>query len=201
LFTITTFSQKSDTIKLPEPQKTIGKPLMEALNNRQSSRTFSPAALPLQELSNILWAGFGINRQESGKRTAPSAMNWQEITIYALTAEGIYTYDAKSNSLTQIVAGDFRKLAGVQPYVKEAPLNLIYVADYSKVKNITESDKYMYAGADAAFIAENVYLYCASQNLAVVVRASIDKKALGAELKLKPGQMIVIGQTIGYPKN
>jgi nitroreductase len=187
-------------IKLPEPQKKIGKPLMETLNIRQSSRSFDSAPLPEQELSNILWAGFGINRPESGKRTAPSARNWQETSIYVILQTGAYVYEPKEHALLQVSSEDLRSLAGVQEYVKEAPLDLIFVSDLSKISDASAEDKMLYCGADAAFIAENVYLYCASQNLAVVVRAMIDKEKLGPKLGLGKDMKIILGQTIGNHK-
>jgi len=101
-------------VVLPPPQKEIGKPLMQALSLRQSSREFSPKTLPLQELSNLLWAADGINRAESGKRTAPSAMNWQETDVYVILAEGAFLYDAKAAALTPVIAGDLRALAGAR---------------------------------------------------------------------------------------
>jgi SagB-type dehydrogenase family enzyme len=193
-------AQEVKTIKLPEPQKEIGKPVMQALNLCQSARSFSTDTLSAQEISNILWAAFGINRNESGKHTAPSAMNWQETDIYLVSANGAFRYDAKENSLLQITDEDVRALAGKQDYVKTAAINLIYVSDYSKIKNSSDEERLIYSGADIGFIAENAYLYCASQNLAVVVRAMIDREALSKKLSLKPDQKIILGQSIGYPK-
>lgn len=192
-------AQETKTIKLPAPQKEIGKPLMEVLNIRQSSRAFSSTPLPQQELANLLWAAFGINRPETGKRTAPSARNWQEVDIYVTTAEGAFLYDAKENSLKQVVAEDIRALTGSQDYVKGAGLNLVFVADQSKYGDAANDDKLMYSGADVGFIAENAYLYCTSQGLAVVVRAMIKREELAKKLNLKPEQKIILAQTIGYP--
>jgi len=200
VFICTANAQVLKTIKLPEPQKNIGKPLMEVLNLRQSSREFSSMPLPPQEISNLLWAAFGINRVESGKRTAPSARNKQEISIYVTTGEGVFVYDAKENALMQVLAEDIRNLAGKQEYVKDAPVNLLYIADVSKYKDTPQEELSLYCGADAGFIAENAYLYCASQGLAVVVRAMIDKEALAKKLELKPEMKIILGQSIGYPK-
>jgi SagB-type dehydrogenase family enzyme len=197
---ITSPAQEIKSIQLPAPQKDIGKPLMQVLNLRQSSRSFTTTKLPMQEISNILWAAFGINRTDEGKRTAPSARNWQDIDIYVFLLEGVYIYQAKDNKLEQISDTDLRGMAGVQDFVKTAPLNLVYVSDQSKMGKASKEDKMMYSGADAGFIAQNVYLYCASQDLGVVVRAMVDKKALAEKLNLKPGQVIVLAQTIGYKK-
>jgi SagB-type dehydrogenase family enzyme len=199
-FYITSPAQEIKSIQLPVPQKDIGKPLMQVLNLRQSTRSFTTKQLPMQDVSNLLWAAFGINRTDEGKRTAPSARNWQDIDIYVFLPEGVYIYRAKDNKLEQISRDDLRGMAGVQDFVKTAPLNLVYVSDQSKMGKSSNEDKMMYSGADAGFIAQNVYLYCASQDLGVVVRAMLDKKALAEKLNLKPGQVIVLAQTIGYKK-
>ncbi|HTX19098.1 MAG TPA: SagB/ThcOx family dehydrogenase [Bacteroidota bacterium] len=200
LVTLTVYPQDLKPIQLPPPQKEIGKPFMAALNLRQSTRSFDAKALPLQELSNLLWAADGINRPEAGKRTAPSAMNWQEVDIYVALAEGVYIYDAKANSLTPVAAGDLRSSAGSQAFVAEAPVNLVYVVDMSRVTRGSEEDKTLYTAADVGFIAENVYLYCASQGLAVVVRGSIDRGAISEKFKLRKDQKAILAQTIGYTK-
>lgn len=199
LITVSACAQDK-AVKLPAPQKEIGKPLMQALSLRQSTRTFSPQALSMQEMSNLLWAAFGINRSESGKRTAPSARNWQEIDIYAATADGTFLYNAKDHSLIKISGEDMRALTGKQDYVKDAPLNLIYVADMSKTGDSSQEDKLIYTSADCGFIAQNVYLYCASQDLGVVVRGMVDRDALSKKLNLKPEQKIILSQTVGYIK-
>jgi SagB-type dehydrogenase family enzyme len=193
-------AQDVKPISLPPPQTEIGKPLMQVLKLRQSSRNFDTKPLPLQELSNLLWAADGINRPENGKRTAPSAMNWQEIDIYVMVQSGTYMYDAKLNSLIFIIEKDLREATGKQPFVKEAPLNLVYIADEKRTARASEEDKIRWSSADAGFIAQNVYLYCASQGLAVVVRGMVDREALTKELKLRPEQKIVLSQTVGYPK-
>ncbi|MGE5411077.1 MAG: SagB/ThcOx family dehydrogenase [Clostridiales bacterium] len=195
-----TKAQDTKVIKLPDPDRIGGKPLMQLLAARQSSREFSKEPLTTQQLSNLLWSAFGINRTGSGKRTAPSARNWQEIDIYVTTAEGVYLYDAKDHGLKQILAEDIRALTGKQDYVKDAAINLIYVADMSKLGDMSEEDKSFYSGADTGFIAENAYLYCTSENLAVVVRAMIDRDKLAKKLNLRSEQRITLGQTIGNHK-
>lgn len=192
--------QESAPVCLPAPQTAGGRPLMQVLNNRHSTREFSSAELPPQVLANLLWAAFGINRPETGKRTAPSAMNWQEIDVYVALARGLYVYDAKKNQLNPVVAQDLRGAAGVQAFVKAAPVNLIYVADLSKTGRSSADDKGFYTAADVGFIAENVYLFCASEGLAAVVRGSIDRPALARSMKLRPEQKILLAQTVGYPK-
>ena len=196
------FGEESKSIKLPDPQTDIGKPLMQVLKARSSSRKFSSEKLPLQVLSNLLWAAFGINRPDSGKRTAPSAVNWQEIDIYVASADGLYRYDAKSHGLDLILKEDIRAQTGVQSFVKKAPVNLVYVADFSKMAKpkVSEDDKVLWSAADAGFIGQNVYLFCASEGLATVVRGWIDKPALAKTMKLTPDQRVILSQTVGYPK-
>jgi SagB-type dehydrogenase family enzyme len=192
-----TMAQEQKSIQLTKPQ-IAGNPLMEVLAKRSSSREFSSEALPENILSNMLWAAAGINRPDSGKRTSPTAMNKQEIDVYVVTEKGIYLYAAKSHSLTMIAAGDMRALAGKQDYVKEAAVNLIYVADLSRMSS--SPDRELYAAADTGFVSENVYLYCASAGLATVVRAYIDKPALAKAMKLSADQKIILAQSVGYPK-
>ncbi len=187
------------TVRLPKPQTEGGKALMQVLRERKSARAFSGRKLPEQVLSNLLWSAFGINRAD-GRRTAPSASNRQEVDIYVVTAEGTYLYDAKENALTPVVAGDFRVQAGTQDYVKEAPVNLVFVADAARMGKGTDEQVAMIAGADTGFISQNAYLYCASEGLATVVRASVDRQALAKALKLRPEQKIILAQTVGYPK-
>ena len=199
-FSSLSFAAEPASIQLPNPQKEGGKPLMSVLNDRKSMRSFSDEKLSMQTLSNLLWAAFGINRPD-GRRTAPSAKNWQETDIYVATADGVYLYDAKKNALDTIVMKDIRALTGTQAqtYVKDAPVILIYVADYSKA-NDGGPDRQMLVSADVGLISENVYLFCASEGLATVVRALIDRDALAKELKLRPDQKIILDQCVGYPK-
>jgi SagB-type dehydrogenase family enzyme len=194
------FSQEFQPIQLPVPQTEGGRPLMEVLKDRSSSREFSSDSLPVQTLSNLLWAAWGINRPESGKRTAPSAVNRQEMDIYVITTNGVFLYDATAHALVTVLEEDIRDLAGIQDYVKDAPVNLIYVSDLSKMGNAEENQKLMSSFANTGFIAQNVYLYCASEGLAAVVRGMIDKPALETALKLRPDQRVILGQTVGYPK-
>ena len=192
-------AQDANNIQLPKPDTTGGKPLMQVLNERHSTRDFSADTLSLSTLSNLLWAGCGVNRPD-GKRTAPSAMNNQEIDVYVATAHGVYVYDPAKHSLVSVISKDVRDKTGVQPFVKDVPVDLVYVADYGKMGKSSESDKEIYSAADAAFSAENVYLFCASAGLATVVRGSIDRDAFGKEIGLRPDQKVILAQSVGYPK-
>ena len=187
-------------ISLPKPDTSGGKPLMQALKERHSEREFSVESLPLPVLANLLWAAAGINRPQSGKRPAPSAKGWGEIDVYAATADGLYIYDGKAHALRLVVAKDLRALTGRQDFVGQAPVNLVYVADYARMDvESSDADKQFYAAADTGFIAQNVYLYCASQGLATVVRGSADREVLGRAMQLKPSQHVQLAQTVGYP--
>lgn len=198
LGTLSSYAADPSPIQLPKPQMEGGKPLMQALKDRMTIRTYSEEKLPVQTLSNLLWAAFGINRPD-GRRTAPSAKNWQEIAVYVAIPEGTYLYDAKDNVLKPVSGKDLRALTGTQAYAKEAAVNLVFVADYTKVEG-GGMDQNVLVGADTGFISQNVYLYCASEGLATVVRASIDREALSKELNLKKDQKIILAQSIGYPK-
>ena len=195
-----TLAAEREPLQLPAPRKEGGRPLMEVLMDRKSTRSFSARELPAQELSNLFWAAFGVNRPESGGRTAPSAVGWKEIDIYVATARGLYLFDPDAHALKLILAEDIRALTGVQSFVAQAPVNLVYVADFSRMGRAKDSEKEFYSAADTGFIGQNVYLYCASEGLATVVRASIDRPALARRMGLREDQKIILAQTVGYPK-
>jgi nitroreductase len=198
LWPVSALAQNLNPIQLPKPQTDIGRPLMQVLKDRHSTRSFSPRKLPAQVMSNLLWAAFGVNRPESGDRTAPSAMNWQNTDIYVATADGLYVYDARANALKPILGEDVRALTGTQPFVKDAPVDLVYVADLAKTRGNSE-DRDMFVAAGVGFIGQNVYLFCASEGLATVVRGGIDRPALAKAMRLRPDQKIILSQTVGYP--
>ena len=195
--TVLLSGQNTETIHLPQPQKSSGMPLMEALQNRRSQRSFSEKELPLQTLSNLLWAAYGVNRQ-GDKRTVPSAMGWNEFDIYLIQPGGWYWYNPLEHSLVKKGNTDLRTLACTQKYGQAAPLNLIYVADYSRMENAEPEEKQLYAAMDVGFISQNVYLFCASEGLATVVRASVNKEKLREKMNLQSEQHILLGQTVGY---
>ncbi|HUX95362.1 MAG TPA: SagB/ThcOx family dehydrogenase [Bacteroidales bacterium] len=198
------FGVIAQDISLPAPDKKGGIPLMQALSQRQTTRSFTDDKLTQQQLSDMLWAAWGINRADLKKRTAPSAMNYQEIDMYVAMASGLYLYIPESHSLRMINNKDLRKTTGTQSYVNNAALNIVYVADMGKAGKkegvkIDDSDLFM-SYSDAAFIAQNVYLYCASANLGCVVRGSIPKDKLAPEMGLRSNQFIILAQTVGYAK-
>jgi nitroreductase len=173
---------------------------MQVLKARQSAREFSDQKLSPQVLSNLLWAAWGVNRPD-GRRTAPSASNKQEVDVYVTLPEGAYIYDAKAHVLDPVAAGDLRGATGTQPFPATAALNLVYVADMAKAgRPATDPQQQLNVGADVGFIAAHAYLFCASEGLATVVRASVPKPELAKQLKLRADQQIVLAQSIGYPK-
>jgi SagB-type dehydrogenase family enzyme len=197
--TVTGLAQESGTIKLPPPETEGGMPLMQALKARHSVRELDSKPLPQQVLSNLLWATSGVNRPASGQRTAPSAHGWCEIDVAVTTADGAYRYDPPTHTLIRVATGDIRSLTGVQDFVATAPVNLVYVADLDRMSEASADDKAFYSATDAGFIAQNVYLYCASAGLAAVVRGLVDRDALGAALGLGRHQRIILAQSVGYP--
>lgn len=198
-FTGIGYAEVSDMVKLPAPVMTGGKPLMEALAARRSMREYSAKALSQQVLSNLLWAAAGVNRPASGKRTVPSARDWREIDIYVTLPEGVYRYDATDHVLVPVRKDDLRAATGMQDFVGQAPVNLVYVADLSRMEGADPEQQSLYAAADTGFIAQNVYLFCASEGLAAVVRGSVDREALAVKLGLGAQQRIILAQTVGYP--
>jgi nitroreductase len=193
------FPQGPPAVTLPKPRMEGGKPLMQALKERQSARLFSSEKLPLQTLSDLLWAAWGVNRAD-GRRTAPSAANAQEIDVYVTLAEGTYLFEPRTHTLKPVLAGDSRSKAGTQPFVAQAPANLIYVADYSKMGVAKPEDKPLWAAAGSGFIGQNVYLFCASEGLVTVFRAYVDREVVSKALGLRPDQKVLFSQTVGYPQ-
>jgi SagB-type dehydrogenase family enzyme len=197
-------AQEFKPIQLLKPQLDIGKPLMQVLKDRKSQRAYSNEKIPLQVLSNLLWAAFGINRPESGRRTAASGGNRQDIDIYVAVADGVYVYDAKAHMLNPVFAEDVRSLSGRQtPTVPldDAPINLIYVWDgKKKSKTSTEEQNLNLAFAHTGFISQNVYLFCASEGLATVVRLWFDRPALEKKMELRSEQYATLVQSVAYPR-
>lgn len=200
-----------EPITLPKPEMDGGKFMLAALKDRKTVRNISPDPLPLQTLSNLLWAAFGVNRPEAGLmgkqgRTAPSASNSQEIDLYVCLAQGIYLYEAVPHRLAPVAAGDFRARAGRSTALK-APVNIFYVVDLERyvvgkgqpdrsIGNPEVQKSYYYT--DTGFIAQNVYMFAASQGLAAWFH-NCDKENTPREFKLRPEQRVLFAQTVGYP--
>jgi len=205
LSAIVLFSCKTSTTQvsneLPKPTLNGGKPLMIALRDRHTTRDFSEKELPLQTISNLLWAANGINRTQSGGRTAPSAMNKQEIDVYVALKSGVYLFDFKEHKLNKISDEDIRSSVGEQKFHKIVPVSLILVADYNKVKvHPNDSIQKRFSYMDAAYVSENIYLFCSSESLATVAVASLNYDLLHQKLKLTADQEVMLAHPVGYPK-
>lgn len=196
------FSTNAQTnIQLPKPKTVGGMPLMEALSKRQSLRNFdSTKTINAETISNLLWAANGINRPESGKRTAPSAVNWQEIEIFVALNSGVYFYNHKTNELEMIQSGDYRKDMGKQNFVGAASMVLIFVSNHDKMEGASEKAMEFYGATDCGNVSQNVYLFCASENMATVVLGMIDREKISKLLKLKDTQKVILTQPVGYSK-
>jgi SagB-type dehydrogenase family enzyme len=189
----------SAELALPPPVKQGGMPLMEAFALRHSAREYASRELPLQVLSDLLWSGFGVNRSDGG-RTASSALNAQEIDVFVALPSGAYRYDAAAHRLRLVVGSDLRQLTGYQDFVDDAPLDIVMVADYSRMKLVPASQRESYASVAAGAISQNLYLFAAGTGLSTVIRAWIDRNAIADALGLSHEQHVLLSQTVGYPK-
>lgn len=186
-----------DTIILVVPSQEGEMSLTEALQKRRSTRSYSGESLTDQQLSDLLWSAFGINRPEEMKRTAPSSQNQQEMDVYVFTKDGVFIYEPVNHAMIRIMNDDLRKYTGKQDFVENAAVNLVYIADHSKSKSDDPVSRSKTSHINTGFIAQNVYLYAASQGLGCVVRGYMDKEALAAKLNLKENQEIIVAQSIG----
>lgn len=189
----------TSVIELPLANRHGGMPLMDALDGRRSSREFASTPLPLAVLADLLWAAYGVNRPDGG-RTAPSAINAQEVDVYVALPEGAYRYDAAHHRLHLEASADIRRITGYQDFVDDAPLDLVFVADYSRMHLVPASQREAYAYVAAGAIAQNVYLYAAANGLATVIRAWISREAIAEVLGLTHDQQVLLSQTVGYPR-
>ena len=191
-------AQDRKPIALPRPRSEGGMPLMSALKLRRSTRAYSDQPLPVQTLSDLLWAAFGVNRP-SGDRTAPYWRHIMVIDVYAAMADGVWLYDPKEHALRPYLSADIRAQTGTQDFVATAPLNLVYVVHGERMTGVPPEDRRLYGSVDAAFAGQNVYLYCASEGLATVFRGAVDYAKLKRAMQLPDGQFVAFAQTVGYP--
>ena len=185
--------------QLPAPRTAGGMPLLAALKLRHSTREYADRPLPAQLLSDLLWAAFGVNRP-SGDRTAPYWRHVMVIDVYVALAEGVFVYEPKVHALRPHLPADIRAQTGLQDFVASAPLNLIYVAHGERMVDVSPEERRLYASVDAAFIGQNVYLFCASEGLGSVFRAALDGANLARVLRLPAQQFVTFAQTVGYPR-
>jgi len=193
------FAQSTKSLLLNPPDTDRGLPVMKALTLRASASDWDSTTLDLQDLSDLLWAANGINRPESGKRTAPSALNAQDIDIYVCMKSGIYLYDAKKHLLELIVVDDYRSIvADRQEEVATAPVNCVLVSDVSRFKVEDDSVSLFLAAADAGIVSQNISIFCASVGLATRPRAVMDKQKLREILNLKDSQHLMLNHPVAY---
>ena len=201
LFLLTFNLLAQSTIVLSPPDLTRGLPVMKALSLRASERDFDTSSLRLRDLSDLLWAANGVNRPESGKRTAPSAINAQDIDVYVCMKSGMYLYNANNHLLNLVVSGDYRKLvAGSQEEVSKAPVMCLLISDISKFSRGDDSKKLVWAAQDAGIVSQNISVFCASVGLATVPRATMDFQKLREVLKLKDSQHLMLNNPVSYKK-
>jgi nitroreductase len=187
------------SIQLPPPELGGGMGLMEALTLRHSSREYRSEPLPLPMLSSLLWAADGVNRDGAG-RTAPSALDAREIDIVVALPDGAYRFDPAAHALELLAAADLRRVTGYQDFVDDAPLDLVYIADHSRMKAVPVAQRTVYASVATGAIAQNVYLFCAASGLSTVLRAWINREAIAHALGLAPDQEVLLSQTVGFPR-
>jgi len=192
------FAQDQSVIPLPKPRTDGGKPLMQALKERKSTREFAPRPLTEQQSSDLLWAAFGVNRPD-GHRTAPTTMNLRCIDVYVGTADGLFLFDPDAHALKRVLKHDIRAATTGQVELREAPVALIFVADHARMAKVTPAEREFYAAADTGYISQNAYLFCASEGLATVVHA-VDQQALAKAMKLGDDKKVILAQSVGYPK-
>lgn len=188
-------------IRLPKPDMNRGGTVMKALADRHSTREFAAKALSMADLSDLLWAANGVNRPESGKRTAPSAMNKQDVDVYVVLPQGTYLYDAKAHQLNLVSEGDHRDaVAGGQPFVRTAPVSLVLVSDVARMGDAKDSHALLMCAVDTGIVSQNISVFCSAANLATVPRASMDEAKLRTVLKLKDSQKPLMNHPVGYSK-
>ncbi|WP_303010959.1 SagB/ThcOx family dehydrogenase [uncultured Bacteroides sp.] len=200
VFSAVTFAADK-VIKLPEPNLNRTGTVMKALSERHSTREYASKALSLSDLSDLLWAANGVNRKDSGKRTAPSALNKQDVDVYVVLPEGSYLYDARNHQLNLVAEGDYRgAVAGGQAFVKAAPVSLVLVSDLSRFGDVKNARNSLMGAMDAGIVSQNISIFCSSANLATVPRASMDSAQLKKMLKLKDSQIPMMNHPVGYFK-
>lgn len=192
-------AQDATERQLPPPRFDAGKPLMQALKLRRSTREYADRPLPDEVLSDLLWAAFGVNRP-SGDRTAPYWRHLMVIDVYAALADGLWLYDPKRHVLVQRLSTDIRRQTGLQDFVSQAPLNLVYVAHGERMREVPAEARRLFASVDTGFIGQNVYLYCASEGLATVFRGSLDHDKLKQTMALGRDEFVTFAQSVGYPR-
>lgn len=203
IFALITFSMTTNaqSVNLPKPAKKGGMPLYQVLMNRQTNRNFSKKNLTDQQISDLLWCANGVNRSD-GRRTAPSARNCQEIDIYVFTEKGVFLYDAINNVLKMVAGEDHRAevpIASRGDFAAKAPIVLVFFANYDKMEGMDEDAREFYGATDCGYVSQNVYLYCAANQLNTVVMGSVQREELLGIIG-GPNGKVILAQPVGYPE-
>ena len=191
--------QAQEVIKLPAPNKSLtSMSVMEALSKRKSVRSFTNRELTDEQLSLLLWAADGVNR-EDGRLTAPTAMNRQDIQLFVCRKDGAFLYDAKAHALNRVSNEDLRPaIAGAsQAFVKEAPVCLVIVSDLRKFGNNSNGD---FGRIDAGYVSQNIYLAATAMGLGTVARAMMERERVIRGLGLVEQQLLLLNHPVGYVK-
>ncbi len=198
----------TNRLKLPKPQKDLDFPLMKAIEMRRTKRKWNDSCLSDQEISNVLWVACGITHEETkrskSRRTAPSACNSQEIKVFIAMHKGLFLYDEKKHQLIKILSEDIRKDISTQKMMHSAPVGLIYVSDFTKMKTFLFKDdnrKWFTSTADTGFISQNVYLYCVAANLSTAIISLVDREKLHKIMGLADFEKVIYTQAIGKLDN
>ena len=194
-------AQDTKDIQLLAPNKDKGASIMKSLAQRQSHRKCADKELSTADLSDLLWAANGINRPEDNKRTAPSALNHQDIDVYVISKTGAYKYIAAENRLQLITEGDHRDaVASGQDFVNQFPVSLVLVSELSKLGDAKNERTRMTAAMDAGYVSQNICLFCAGNGLVTVPRATMNSTELKKILKLGDTALPLLNNPVGYPK-
>lgn len=198
-----TSCKAQDNIQLPKPSMDNKVTLMQALQNRHSTREYADKQVPDNVLSTVLWAACGINRPSEGKITAPSAINAQDIQVYVVRKDGAYLYKPEENSLQKVNSKDLRSaVAGRQSFAADAPASLVLVSNHNKFPQQMPNEAKVRMGVvDAGYVSENICLACSALGLNTVPRMTMNSETLKKELNLDDNYDFVLNSQIGYPKN
>ena len=189
--------QAQHSIALPKPMFNQNMPFYKAMQFRQTDRNYTPEMIPLDQLSAVLWYAYGYNRPDAKKRTAPSARNVQETDIYVFMPDAVYLYNADSNTLDFVAEGDHRMEISGQPHFADAPLSIVLVANYDRMKGFDEKNMTFYSSVDCGYVSQNIYLGCASLELGTVACGAINRDAIAKILHLKNAQAL-LAHPVGF---
>ena len=180
------FNVSAQVEKLPQPKFPTDMSLMNCLNERRTIRDFVEEEISVQEIANMLWAAYGVNRPEESKLTVPSARNVQEIDVYLFTEKGVYIYNSYEHTIELIQEGDYRAKISSQKHFSVAPVSVVLVANYGRMKGFDKESLEFYSAIDCGYVSQNIYLYCASsERMGTVACGAINRDEISTILGLK----------------